>query len=254
MTGSDTTTDCVHVEIVGSVARLTLSRPPVNAFNAQLVGQLDDAVAEVETRADVRVAILTGAGRCFAAGADLHEIADLSVDAMSWWNRRLERAVDRVARLGIPVIAAVNGHALGGGFELALAADFRFFSAAATVGLPEVTLGIVPGAGGMSRLTRIVGAMRAKELIMSGRRVRPEEADALGLGWQAGSRGALAAAEGLAETLSAAPHPAIRAVKESVDRATDSSLQASLAADVAALTAVFATDEARRGIVAFRTP
>ncbi|MGC5255722.1 enoyl-CoA hydratase/isomerase family protein [Gordonia sp. DT218] len=251
MTGADTMTDTVTLEIVDSVARLTLSRPPVNALNAHLISQLDEAVSVVETAPGVHVLILTGAGRCFAAGADLDEIAGLPVGEMSLWNRRLERAVDRVARLPIPVIAAVNGHALGGGFELVLAADFRFLSNAATVGLPEVTLGIVPGAGGMSRLTRTVGAMRAKELLMSGRSIRPDEADALGLAWQAGPQGALAAAEDLAEVLATAPQPAIRAVKESVDRSTDSALQASLAADRATLTTVFATDEARAGIDAF---
>ncbi|MFT4043367.1 MAG: enoyl-CoA hydratase-related protein [Gordonia sp. (in: high G+C Gram-positive bacteria)] len=239
----------VILEIPGPLARITLARPPVNSLNAAMISQFDEALAVLESTPDVRAVIITGAGRCFAAGADLAEISDLSVAEMDVWNRRLERTIDRLARLPIPVIAAVNGHALGGGLEIALAADFRFIAATATVGLPEVTLAIVPGAGGMTRLSRLIGPTQAMELIMTGARLDADAAGTIGIGRR--SDDALADATDLAERITRWSPVAVRTIKQAIVAGADAPLQSALTGDRAALTTAFATPQARDAIGAF---
>jgi enoyl-CoA hydratase len=170
----------VRVERDGAVATIRIDRPPANAISEKLGLELWDAAQEI-TGTGVRAAVVWGGERLFSAGADVkamatmgpHEIAD-SVGA-------LEGALRHLEAVPMPVIAAVNGAALGGGCEVAIACDFRFAADDATLGQPEVKLGIMPGAGGTQRLPRLVGAKRARELIFSGRRVDAREALAIGL-------------------------------------------------------------------------
>ena len=165
------------------IAVLTLERPPLNAIDRQMVGELAEATAELTADAETRAVVVQSALEgVFMAGADIHEferIADEGID------RALiaQEVFSRFAEVPQPTIAAINGHALGGGLELALACDFRFAARAegALIGLPEVRLGLLPGAGGTQRLTWLVGPARATELIMKGIQLSPEQAAADGI-------------------------------------------------------------------------
>jgi len=167
----------------GSVVILTLNRPEVmNAFNFILLHELKEKIEELRFRSDIRVVIITGAGaKAFCAGADLKEritLSDVQVKEFIFTIRNLFTSIEYLNK---PVIAAVNGVALGGGTELALASDIRIASLNATMGLTETRLAIIPGAGGTQRLPRLVGRGKAKELIFTGKRVGAEEALQIGL-------------------------------------------------------------------------
>lgn len=165
------------------ILRLTLNRPEsMNSFNRTLVQALKDEIEELRFRRDIRVVIITGAGeRAFCAGADLKERAGMSEDEVRRFIFTLRNLLTSIENLNKPVIAAVNGAALGGGTELALASDIRIASATATMGLTETRLAIIPGAGGTQRLPRLIGVGKAKELIFTGRRVKADEALGIGL-------------------------------------------------------------------------
>src|SRR5690606_28344677 len=148
-----------------------------------MLAALDTTLAQIEQQHDLRVVILTGAGeRAICVGADIHACGALEpLDMWRHWIPCGHRVMDRLARLRLPTIAALNGFALGGGLELALAADIRLAAASAELGLPEVSIGIVPGWGGTERLPRIIGAGRAKQMIFSGARVDARTAEDWGL-------------------------------------------------------------------------
>ncbi len=175
--------ETIRYAVEGGVATITLSRPKVlNALNAQLVGELDDAMAAAGADDSVLVVVVTGEGdKAFAAGADIGELSKLGpVEAVSFAQRG-QAVTRRIERLGKPVIAAVNGFALGGGCELAMACTLRVAADTAKMGQPEVNLGIIPGYGGTQRLTRLVGVGRAMDLVLTGRMVSADEALAMGL-------------------------------------------------------------------------
>lgn len=181
-TGQGTTT--VHLQAHPDDERLAIlriDRPPVNAFNQQMWDALLEVAQRLHGPTTFRAVVLTGGGRNFAAGADVKELADLTTDQFDERNRILQKAFHLIATAPQITVAAVNGYALGGGCELALAADFRYSGRKAVFGLPEVTLGIIPGSGGTRRLPRIVGTSRAKDLIYTGRLVDADEALAIGL-------------------------------------------------------------------------
>lgn len=173
----------LRIAIEGGLAILTIDRPKaLNALNDSLLGQLDDALDRVEADPAVRVLILTGGGeRAFVAGADISELKGMSKQMGKRCGRRGQRLFSRFESSRLLVIAAVNGFALGGGLELAMACDIRIFSEKAVVGLPEVTLGIIPGYGGTQRMTRLVGTGHALELITTGRKIDAARALAIGL-------------------------------------------------------------------------
>ncbi len=160
------------------VAHLTLNRPEVmNAFNFNLLNALYAQIEELGSKTDIRVIIITGAGeKAFCAGADLKERATMKEDQVKKFILTIRNLFTTIESLNKPVIAAVNGIALGGGTELALACDIRVASMSATMGLTETRLAIIPGAGGTQRLPRLIGRGRAKELIFTGRRVTAKEA------------------------------------------------------------------------------
>jgi enoyl-CoA hydratase len=165
------------------IATLTINRPKqLNALNNQVFIELDKALDEIEKDESVRALIITGSGdKAFVAGADIKEFADFDSKQATELSKRGHRVFQRIEDLTIPVLAAINGYALGGGFELALSCHLRIASKNALVGLPEVSLGLIPGYGGTQRLTKIVGQPKALELIMSGRFAKAEEALTLGL-------------------------------------------------------------------------
>ena len=171
------------LEIEGGVAKLTINRPKVmNALNDQTLRELASALDECKANDDVRCVVLTGAGeKAFVAGADIGELAEQSPLSARPLAMKGQKLMDTIEACPKPVVAAINGYALGGGCELALACHMRYGSDNAVLGLPEVTLGIIPGYGGTQRLPRVVGKGRAMELILSAKPIDAEEAYRIGL-------------------------------------------------------------------------
>jgi enoyl-CoA hydratase len=164
------------------IATLTMNRPDqLNALNEQVIEDLEQAASHLAERDDVRVLIVTGAGRAFVAGADIKAMSEFDQAQGTRFAERGHEAMDALSALPYPVIAAVNGFALGGGLELALACDLIYASDKARLGLPEVGLGIIPGFGGTQRLGRTIGWQRARELVFSGRHVNADKALEMGL-------------------------------------------------------------------------
>ncbi|MDB4979807.1 MAG: Enoyl-CoA hydratase/isomerase, partial [Myxococcales bacterium] len=173
----------VLLEVLGATAVVTLNRPAAaNALSCELVGALGHAFARVRGDEDVRAVIVTGAGeKAFCAGADLKERRAMTLEETRSFLRALNTVVDAIAAFPKPTIAAINGAAFGGGLELALACDFRVCVDTAEMGLTEVKLGIMPGAGGTQRLPRLIGVAAAKEMILLGRRIGSARAKEIGL-------------------------------------------------------------------------
>lgn len=169
-------------EIKNNIAAITINRPKsLNALNTDLLNEMFCAFEEVAANPDIRVLILTGSGdKAFVAGADIAELAKLNALQAKYFVSNGHKTMARLGDLPIPVIAAVNGFALGGGLELALSCDFIYASDNAKFGLPEITLGIIPGFGGTQRLPRIIGKNLAKELIFTGKMVSAKEAFQMG--------------------------------------------------------------------------
>jgi len=176
------TASLVTVERRGGAVWLTLSRPEAaNALSQGLVAELLAAIERIAAEPSARAVVVTGAGKAFSAGADLKERRGMSLEQTRAFLDLLNGTLTALAALPCPVIAAINGAAFGGGLELALACDLRVAVEGAPMGLVEARLGIIPGAGGTQRLARLIGAARAKELILTGRRIDAAEARALGL-------------------------------------------------------------------------
>jgi len=163
------------------VGVLRIDRPKVNALSQQVWQEIADTADEISLNRDVRAVVVWGGEKVFAAGADIKEFPTYTPDNLHTNGEVLQRAMDRLARVPVPTIAAINGYALGGGCEVALACDFRFAATDAVLGQPEILLGIIPGAGGTQRLPRLIGVSKAKDLIFSGRMVKADEALAIGL-------------------------------------------------------------------------
>src|SRR5439155_25472952 len=173
--------DLVRLEVEDGVGPIRLDRPPMNAINEALTRDLADAAMEATTRDDVRAVILYGGDKVFAAGADVKMMAPMSSVQVKTMIAALQEVFHLVEEIPKVTIAALTGYCLGGGCELAMCADFRFAGESAKIGQPEITLGIIPGAGGTQRLPRLVGPARAKDLIYSGRFASAAEALAIGL-------------------------------------------------------------------------
>ncbi|WP_329254629.1 enoyl-CoA hydratase-related protein [Actinoallomurus sp. NBC_01490] len=235
---------------------LTLNRPGVhNALNAELLGRLDDALDEAAADTGVRAIVLTGAGtKAFSAGADLGELAGLPAERAHQVLARGGRIVGRLERSPVPVIAAVGGLALGGGFELALACSFIVAAERASFGLPETGLGLIPGYGGTQRLPRLIGRQAALHAILTGERITADRAYGLGMvAVPPVPREDLdATAERIAATVaSRGPHASGR-VLEAVASGLDSSLEAGLRLETGLAALCVADPEAAEGIAAFR--
>ena len=171
----------VTLEVAEGVGTIRLDRPPMNALDIATQDRLRELAEEATRRDDVRAVVIYGGEKVFAAGADIKEMQAMDHAAMVVRSRALQDSFTAVARIPKPVVAAVTGYALGGGCELALCADFRIAADNAKLGQPEILLGLIPGAGGTQRLSRLIGPSRAKDLIFTGRMVKADEALALGL-------------------------------------------------------------------------
>ena len=230
------------------VALVRLDRPKANALSAAVLAQLHAAATELHHDPPGAV-VLWGGRRIFAAGADIVELGDSGAGAVG---DSFAEALGAVASLPRATIAAVNGYALGGGLELALACDFRVCAEDSRFGLPEVLLGVIPGGGGTQRLPRLIGSSRAKELIFTGRQVRAEEALSMGLVNRAvAPDDVLEAALAWAAELAAGPLVAHRLAKFAVDRGLEGTLADGLAIEREAFVAAAGTEDAARGIASF---
>ncbi len=242
----------VHVEIDGSIGVIRLDRPPVNALNSAMHGEIAAAAHEIETNSAVRAVVLHGGPKAFAGGADIKEMADLGPAEIAVFGKGLTQAIDAVARIAKPVTAAVTGYALGGGLELALAADFRFVADDARLGVPEITLGVYPGAGGTQRLPRLIGVTRAKEMIFTGRPVKGAEAVTIGLASRAlPAAEVLTAAMDFARQLAGGATLAIGAAKAAIDNGMDVDLATGLRIESAGFAALFGTQDQKTGMRTF---
>jgi len=242
----------VSVEVSEQVATIRLDRPKMNAISFQVQDDLRAAAAEVTERDDVKAVVLWGGERVFAAGNDVKEMATLSYADMVKASASVSSAVTAVARIPKPVVAAVNGYALGGGCELTLAADLRFAADNATFGQPEVALGIIPGAGGTQRLSRLVGPSRAKDIIMTGRHVKADEALAIGLVDKVFPADEVyAKAVEWASQFAGAASLAVRAAKECVDRGLEVDLETGLEIERQQFASLFATVDGQHGLSSF---
>ena len=242
----------VSLDVADGVGTIRLDRPKMNAISFQVQAELRETAAEATERDDVRAVVLYGGERVFAAGNDVKEMADLSYGDMVRLGASVQSAVTAVARIPKPVVAAITGYALGGGCELALAADVRFAADDAQLGQPEILLGIIPGAGGTQRLSRLVGPSRAKDLIYTGRFVKADEALAIGLVDRVVPKDEVyAEAVAWAGGFSGAAALALRAAKEAIDRGLEVDLETGLEIERAAFTSLFATEDRASGMRSF---
>jgi enoyl-CoA hydratase/carnithine racemase len=242
----------VRLEVEGAIGTIRLDRPKMNAINSQLRGELHQVALEARDREDVRAVVVYGGERVFAAGADIKEMEGLTYASMIAWGTQLQEALKVVARLPKPVVAAVTGFALGGGFELALAADFRVLGASAKVGVPEILLGVIPGAGGTQRLTRLVGPAKAKDLVFTGRFVEADEALALGVADQVvPDADVYSEAVAMARQFASGPAIALRAAKQAIDDGLELDLDSALRLESALFAGLFATEDQKAGMRSF---
>ena len=238
---------------LGQVAHLELVNPPLNLFTGPLVLELRAALAELERADDVRAVVVSGRGeRAFSAGSHVGEFEDQAGEAGRDRHKLDQDVWRQLAELPVPTIAAIEGHCLGGGLELALCCDIRIAAETANLGLPEVRLAVIPGSGGTQRLPRVVGATRAKELILSGRRLTAVEAEHIGLVNRVVPPGtAVAVADRLAAEIASAGPVAVREAKQLIDSALERDIDAGLEAEFEASERIFATEDMVEGARAF---
>ena len=244
--------ELVRLEVEDGVGTIRIDRPKMNALDIAVQEEIRAAAHEAAARDDVRAVVVYGGEKVFAAGADVKEMAAMSHAQMIARAGHLQSAFTAVARIPKPVVAAVTGYALGGGCELALCADYRIAGEGATLGQPEILLGIIPGAGGTQRLTRLVGQSRAKDLIFTGRFVKADEALRIGLVDQVVPDAEVyAAAKTWAGQFTKAAALAMRAAKESIDRGIEVDLDTGLEIERAQFAALFATEDRTAGMTSF---
>jgi len=237
------------------VCLLTLNRPDaMNALNMDLLLALQEQIHSLRLRKDIRALIVTGAGeKAFCAGADLKERAGMSQEQVKEYIHTIRNLFTAIEDLNKPVIAAVNGVALGGGTELALACDIRFAADTATMGLTETKLAIIPGAGGTQRLPRIVGRSRAKEMILTGRRIDSAEAERIGLVTEVCSQENLASrAQETAEAIAENGPVAVEQAKFAINKGLETDITTGLAIESAAYWVTIPTEDRLEGLRAFK--
>lgn len=244
----------VIIERHDSVAIIRLNRPEkLNALSREMILALSDAFKSLDNETQLRVIILTGAGeKAFSAGTDIAELTGLDKESAREVSERGQALCNQIESFGVPVIAAINGIAAGGGCELALACHIRISSPNATFSLPETKLGILPGYGGTQRLAREIGKGRALEMMLTARTVRAEEALRIGLiNRVAGTGRLLTEAEAFAKEIALLAPLAIRACLEAVTRGAELPLREGLALETKLFASLFATEDVREGTRAF---
>lgn len=237
----------------GQVGIIRFNRPKVlNAMDTGTTGEFSGLLSEIEADGDIRCVVLTGEGRAFCAGGDIGEESGKDVRAAFEFAVMGDRLLERIERLRVPIIAAINGYALGGGLEFALACDIRIAADTAKLGSPEVTLGTFPGWGGTQRLPRTVGLSRAKELMMTGDKIGAAEALRIGLVDRVVSAGALMdEAMNLAERIADNPPLAVKYIKISVNEGTQCDLTRGIQLEANIFAQLYATEDLREAYDAF---
>ncbi|MFO6453085.1 MULTISPECIES: enoyl-CoA hydratase/isomerase family protein [unclassified Aeromicrobium] len=248
-------TDAVHVEHRGPITLLTIDRPEAfNALDDAVLSGIESTLQEAEASASTRVLVITGSGdKAFCAGADLRELQTMNLQAADAQIGRGQSLFRRIELTDVPVVTAVNGLALGGGFELVLASTVPIVSTRASFGLPETLLGLIPGYGGTQRLPRVVGPHVAAHLMLTGARLNAERAHALGLTPVAPVEPGdlLESALELAGTIARQGPEAVRSVLAALGEGRDVGFEAGLAAEHRLAAAAIAGDESSEGIAAF---
>ncbi len=248
------TMETLSFELQDGVGVLTFQRPQaLNAINSKMVSEMIDWLTEIESNKKVRAVILTGAGeKAFIAGADIKEMSEYSPKEAEVFSEKGHQVLLGLQQLKVPVIGAVNGFALGGGCEMAMACDFILASENASFGLPEVTLGLIPGFGGTQRLPKFVGHARAAEMIFSGRRYSATDALAFGLVNSVYPQADLiAAAKKMAHDISTRGPVAISAAKKLLNETSHMSLRDGLRVEKESFAKLFATRDQKEGAKAF---
>lgn len=243
--------ELILTEIRGRVGLVTLNRPQaMNALNNQLLRELMDALEAFDKDDAVGAMVITGNAKAFAAGADIKEMADLSLQQVM--DRDHVAVFSRIRAIRKPIIAAVSGWALGGGCEIALSCDMIVASESAKFGQPEITIGVIPGAGGTQRLTRAVGKVIAMEMILNNRTLTAQEACQFGMvNRVAPLEGYLDEALKLAEEIASRAPVALRVAKKIINQAFEQSLSEGLAAEKQEFYNLFATEDQKEGMKAF---
>ena len=241
-------------EAKDGIATITFNRPKVlNALNLELLDEFSCVLDEILADEDIRALILTGAGeKAFVAGADINELADMNPIAAKAFSQKGHRIIRKLQQLPIPVIAAVNGYALGGGSEIALACDFIYASEKAVFGLPEISLGLIPGFGGTQRLPRLVGINMAKEMIFTGSMIPAPDAHRIGL------VNRLTSAEKLMEEVQTVAgniarkgKVSVRAAKQAINQGINADLDTACRIEIDAFAICLASEDAKEGTAAF---
>jgi enoyl-CoA hydratase len=241
----------VLVQRDGPIATVIMNRPrQLNALSGELIGGVVRALQELDRDRDIRAVVLTGSERAFAAGADIKEMASLSAIEFAF-GARVEQW-DALRAVRTPLVAAVSGHCLGGGCELAMLCDIIIASETASFGQPETGVGIIPGAGGTQRLVRAIGKAKAMDVVLTGRTLDAYEAERAGLVSRVVTREmCVREAQAVARTVAARAPIAQRLAKEAVDRGADMGLAEGLAFERKALYLAFASEDAHEGLAAF---
>jgi enoyl-CoA hydratase len=235
------------------VATITLNRPPMNPLNRRMYAELGQVAEALNADPEVKVAIITGAGeKAFAAGLDVKEVEGKSVIEMKDFQAFSRDASERVAAIEKPVIAAINGLALGGGLELALCCDLRIASEGARFGQTEINLGIIPGGGGTQRLPRLIGAARAKELLFTGEMFDAQTALEMGLVSKVVPPDKLMEeVVALATTIAAKPAVALKMIKLAVDHGSNMDLNSALIYEGESFMLSYTSEDGREGLRSF---
>jgi len=243
----------IRYEVKDGVGIATINRPEaLNALNSTVIEDLSALVNEIENDKALRGLIITGEGRSFVAGADIAEQCPLDLAGGRTWGRRGSALFRKIELLEIPTIAAVNGFALGGGCELAMACDIILASEKAKFGQPEVSLGITPGFSGTQRLARRIGAARAKELIFSGKMIKADEAKEVGLVNAVHAPEALLdAAMEMAQSFAKNAPIAVKYSKACIDRGLQMDLDSGIAMENELFAMCFGTEDQKEGMTAF---
>lgn len=249
-----TSLEQVHVAVEDRMATITLDRPSSHhALGVQLVDELGQALDHIEKTDEVRVIILTATGeRAFCSGADLKERREMGDDSRWAHNRAIHAFVQRLANMQVPVIAAINGLAFGGGLEITLACDFRIAADHVELAVPEVGIGVIPGAGGTQRLPRLIGPTKAKELIFTGRRINATSALEMGMLSQVAVRQDLTdKARELAQAVARNSPLAVAYAKLAIDAAMETTIEQGLRFETAATRTTLNSRDYEIGLEAF---
>ena len=242
----------VTLEVSDGIGTIRLDRPPMNALNRQVQEEIRAAAREATVNSDVRAVIVYGGEKVFAAGADIKEMAAMSVIEMTDIAAELQSALGSLSTIPKPVVAAVTGYALGGGLEVALGADRRIAGDNVKLGVPEVLLGVIPGGGGTQRLARLIGPSRAKDMVFTGRFVGAEEALRIGLVDEVVAPDEVYnAARAWAGQFTTGASRALAAAKASIDQGLDVDLTNGLRVEAQQFAALFATEDRTVGMESF---